>query len=242
MKLALIGYGKMGKTIEEIALRRDHEIVARISTSNPIDNLDFSDVDVAIEFTAPHFAVSHIEACINNNTPIVVGTTAWNAQLDYVKELVAENDGSLLYASNFSIGVNMFFDINRRLAKLMSMYEDYNVVLEETHHTEKLDSPSGTAVSLANDIMLSNPNISSWIHEDEVAPELKKGQLGVISYRKPNVPGTHTIKYNSDIDTIELTHIAHNRNGFALGAVIAAEWLAGKKGVYTMQDVIKFEE
>lgn len=242
MRIALIGYGKMGKTIEEIALKRGHEIVARITTSNPIDTLDFSEVDVAIEFTAPHFAVQHIEACVNHDTPVVVGTTAWNTHLDHVKDFVSSHNGSLLYASNFSIGVNMFFDINRRLAKLMSAYNDYSVLLEETHHTEKLDSPSGTAVSLANDIMLSNPSISSWVHEDETLPETKTGQLGVVSYRKPNVPGTHKITYSSEIDTIELTHTAHSRNGFALGAVIAAEWLSGKKGIFTMQDVIKFEE
>ena len=241
MKIALIGYGKMGKTIEEIALNRGHELVARITSSNPISQLDFDEVDVAIEFTAPHFAVQHIEACISNQTPVVVGTTAWNDQLPYVTDLVAKHDGTLLHASNFSIGVNMFFDINRRLATLMSKYNDYTVVLEETHHTEKLDSPSGTAVSLANDIMFANPAISSWMHGDDVTPAVDSNQMAVVSYRKANVPGTHKITYNSEIDTIELTHTAHNRNGFALGAVIAAEWLYGKKGVYTMQDIIKFE-
>lgn len=242
MRIALIGYGKMGKTIEEIAISRGHEIVARITSSNPIATLDFDEVDVAIEFTAPHFAVPHIEACIANNTPVVVGTTAWNTQLDYVRDLVSKANGSLLYASNFSIGVNMFFDINRRLSKLMSAYPEYHVTIEEIHHTEKLDSPSGTAVTLANEIMLANPTISSWIHGDEERPNVKKEQMAVVSYRKPNVPGTHTITYDSSIDKIELTHIAHNRNGFALGAVVAAEWLFGKKGIYTMQDVIKFEE
>jgi 4-hydroxy-tetrahydrodipicolinate reductase len=242
MKIALIGYGKMGKTIEELALQRGHEIVARITRSNTITALDFQDVDVAIEFTAPHFAVQHIEKCIENDTPVVVGTTAWNDHLDYIKDLVSAKNGTLLYASNFSVGVNIFFDINRRLAKLMTEYDAYKAVLEETHHLEKLDSPSGTAVTLANDIMFANPKISSWVHEDGSVPHTNSGQLGVVSYREENVPGTHKITYTSEIDTIEISHTAHNRKGFALGAVIAAEWLIGKKGVYTMQDVIKFEE
>lgn len=242
MKIALIGYGKMGKTIEELAVQRGHEIVARITSVNTTDSLDFDDVDVAIEFTAPHFAVQHIEKCVLNNTPVVVGTTAWNDSLDHVREFVKEHNGSLLYASNFSIGVNIFFDINRRLAKLMANYSSYNALLEETHHLEKLDSPSGTAVSLANDIMFENSRISSWIHEDGVIPNLLDGQLGVVSYREANVPGTHKVTYQSDIDSIEIIHTAHNRKGFALGAVVAAEWLQGKKGIYTMRDVIKFEE
>lgn len=239
MKIALIGFGKMGQTIEKVALERGHEIVARISTSNPIDNLDFDDVDVAIEFTAPHFAVQHIEACIKHNTPVVVGTTAWNEHIDTVKEMVISNSGSLLYASNFSVGVNIFFEINRKLAALMKARPEYHCNLTEIHHTEKLDSPSGTAISLANDIMFENPDITSWVHKDNEPPELKENQIGVTSYREKGVPGTHTVSYESEIDSIEIKHIANNRKGFAIGAVIAAEWLKDKKGVFTMRDVIK---
>lgn len=238
MKIALIGYGKMGKAIESIALQRGHEIVARINSQNPIEQLDYDDVDVAIEFTAPHFAVTHIEHCLKNATPVIVGTTAWNEQLDFVKELVVQHSGSLLYSSNFSIGVNIFFEINRQLARFISDYPEYIASIEETHHTEKLDSPSGTAVSLANDVMLENSQISSWIHSDEVPAKQTHNQLGVTSYRRKDVPGTHVVKYDSGIDSIEIKHIAHNRKGFALGAVIAAEWIIDKKGVFTMKDII----
>lgn len=240
MKIALIGYGKMGKVIEEIAVSRGHEITEKINSSNPIERSDLSDTDVAIEFSTPGFVIKHIEHCVNKNIPVVVGTTAWNDQLDYVKEIVLEREGSLLYASNFSVGVNIFFDINRRLAKLMSGHNDYKVSIEEIHHTQKLDAPSGTAVSLANDLLFENENLNSWVHEEETPPHTKPGQVGVTSYRKKDVPGTHIIKYASEIDEIELKHTAFNRQGFALGAVIAAEWLANKKGIYTMQDVIKF--
>jgi 4-hydroxy-tetrahydrodipicolinate reductase len=239
MNIALIGYGKMGKVIEDIAVSKGHQITERINSSNPIENADLSDTDVAIEFSTPGFVIKHIEHCINNHVPVIVGTTAWNDQLDYVKELVLEKNGSLLYASNFSIGVNIFFDINRRLAKLMSNHGDYEVAIEEIHHTQKLDAPSGTAVSLANDLLFENENLNSWVHEEEQAPNVKPGQVGVTSIRKKEVPGTHIIKYGSEIDEIEIKHTAFNRKGFALGAVIAAEWLANKKGIFTMQDVIK---
>lgn len=239
MKIALIGYGKMGKTIEKIAVERGHTIVARVSSSNPIERVDLDEADVAIEFTAPQLAVKHIEFCIDHAVPVVVGTTAWNEKLPYVKDYVNRHDGSLLYASNFSIGVNIFFDINRRLAKLMTDHAEYKVSVDEIHHTEKLDAPSGTAVSIANDIMFENNKISSWVHFEDHIGTVKKGQLPVISHREEGVPGTHVINYVSDIDEIQLKHTANNRMGFGLGAVIAAEWLAGKKGIYTMQDVIK---
>ena len=240
MKLALIGYGKMGKIIERIAISRGHTIAGKSSSKEPIETVDFSKVDVAIEFTTPSFAVRHIEHCLDNNTPIVVGTTAWNEQLPYVKTLVEQKDGALLHASNFSIGVNVFFDINKRLAKLMANHSDYKPSLEETHHVHKLDAPSGTAVSIANDIMLEIDKLESWKLGEEEAPETKPWQLPVTSYRKPDVPGTHIVTYESPIDTIQLSHTAHSREGFALGAVIAAEFLHEKKGVFTMQDVIKF--
>ena len=239
MKIALIGYGKMGKVIEEIAISRGHTIVAKSNSQQPIETIDFKQVDVAIEFTAPHFAVNHIEHCVNNNTPVIVGTTAWNEQLPYVKDYVAQNNGSILYASNFSIGVNIFFDINKRLAQLMEGHTEYLPSVEEIHHKQKLDAPSGTAVSIANDILVENENYSSWIHGENTPPYLNPGQVAVTSFREDGVPGTHTVAYTSEIDTIEIKHTAHNRKGFALGAVIAAEWIQGKKGVYTMQDVIK---
>ena len=240
MKLALIGYGKMGKIIEGIAISRGHTITGKASSTQPIETIDFSEVDVAIEFTTPNFAVPHIEHCLDNDTPIVVGTTAWNEQLPYVKTLVTQKDGALLHASNFSIGVNIFFDINKRLAKLMAGYPDYQPSLEETHHVHKLDAPSGTAVTIANDMMFENNSIRSWKLGEGEKPVIQDGQLPVISYRKPNVPGTHVVTYNSPIDSIQLSHTAHSREGFALGAVVAAEFLHGKKGTFTMQDVIKF--
>ena len=240
MKLALIGYGKMGKIIERIAISRGHTIVGRASSSEPIETVDFSQVDVAIEFTTPSFAVHHIEYCLDENVPVVVGTTAWNEHLPYVETLVTQKNGALLQASNFSIGVNIFFDINKRLAKLMSNYPEYKASVEETHHVHKLDAPSGTAVTIANDIMFENDRLESWKLGREEVPQTEPWHLPVTSYRKPDVPGTHIVTYESPIDTIQLSHVAHSREGFALGAVIAAEFLHGKKGTYTMQDVIKF--
>lgn len=240
MKLALIGYGKMGKIIETIAISRGHTIVGRSTSTEPIDTIDFSVVDVAIEFSTPSFAVKHIEHCVKHRTPIVVGTTAWNEHLPYVKELVDEKNGALLYASNFSIGVNVFFDLNKRLAKLMANHSEYIPRLEETHHVHKLDAPSGTAVTIANDMMLENENITSWILGEGKPPKTSTGQLAVTAYRLPDVPGTHVVTYESSIDTLQLSHTAHSREGFAMGAVIAAEFLLGKTGTFTMQDVIKF--
>ncbi len=239
MNIALIGYGKMGKIIEEIAIQRGHVITGKSTSLHPVDEIDFDEVDVAIEFTAPQMAVQHIKYCIDKQTPVVVGTTAWDEELPYVKDYVSQKNGSLLYASNFSVGVNIFFEINRRLAALMDGQHDYTPAIIETHHKQKLDAPSGTAISLANDIMFENENYSSWIHNENTPPLSKAGQIGVTSHREEGVPGTHIIEYNSTIDSIELKHTAHNRRGFALGAVIAAEWLSDKKGIYTMRDVIK---
>lgn len=230
----------MGQTIERIALERGHTIAGISNSQNPIGSMDFEDIDVAIEFTTPDFAVAHIEFCVDRQTPVVVGTTAWNDDLDYVKDYVTQHRGSLLYASNFSIGVNIFFDLNRRLAKLMEHQPAYVPSIEEIHHLQKLDAPSGTAISLANDMMFENDNLSSWVHQENKKPEVLPGQIAVTSFRQDGVPGTHKVTYSSPIDTIEMTHIAHSREGFALGAVVAAEWLVGKKGIYTMQDVIKF--
>lgn len=239
MDIALIGYGKMGKVIEQIAISRGHQIVAKCNSQSPIEDLDFRKAEIAIEFTTPDLAVKHIECCINNNIPIVIGTTAWNDQLPYVKEYVSKHNGALLHASNFSIGVNIFFDINRRLAKLMEPHSSYDASINETHHLQKLDAPSGTAVTLADDMLVENNNFSSWIHQKNEATTVDKGQIDLTSYRAQDVPGTHVVQYNSEIDSIELKHTAHNRTGFALGSVIAAEWLIGKRGVYTMRDLIK---
>ncbi|MEY3425597.1 MAG: 4-hydroxy-tetrahydrodipicolinate reductase [Bacteroidota bacterium] len=238
MNIALIGYGKMGKVIEEIALERGHTIVAKISSELLLSDADLSHVDVAIEFSKPDLAVEHIHACLKLQIPIIVGTTGWSDRLEEVERAVNQTKGSLLYASNFSIGVNIFFEINKRLAQLMSGQPGYSACMEEIHHLQKLDAPSGTAITLANAILENNPDYGSWVLGEEKVPHTNIGQLGVTSYRKPDVPGTHTIHYSSSVDTLTISHEAHNRNGFAIGAVIAAEWLFGKKGIYTMNDVL----
>lgn len=231
----------MGKAIEEIALERGHTIVARINSQQTLSDTDLSNVDVAIEFSKPELAVEHIYHCIDANIPIVVGTTAWNNKLMEVTKYVESHNGSLLYASNFSIGVNIFFEINKLLAQLISGQADYKASIEEIHHLQKLDVPSGTAITLANGILENNQDYLSWVLGEEKPPHTNEGQLALTSYRKPDVPGTHTISYTSGIDTITISHEAHNRKGFALGAVIAAEWLFNKKGLYTMNDVLNFK-
>ncbi len=236
MKIGLIGYGKMGQAIETIALERGHEITACVNRAHPIQEVNWEDVDVAIEFTQPDLAVFHIQSCMEANVPIVVGTTAWQQELTKVEKIVQENNGSLLHASNFSVGVNIFFEINRKLAEIMNRHLEYTVSMEEIHHVQKLDAPSGTAVSLANDIIMSHDAYSTW----QLSTEDKVNKaISINAVREPNVPGTHEVRYTSDIDTIRIEHIAHSRKGFALGAVLAAEFLFGKKGVYTMKDVLK---
>ena len=236
MKIAIIGYGKMGKEIEKIASERGHEIALKITSSNThdftFDNL--KTVDVAIEFTNPDLAVNNINVCVNSNTPIVVGTTGWYDKFAEVRESVAQNDGSLLHATNCSIGVNLFFKLNTSLAKMMNKHKDYNVTMQETHHTQKLDAPSGTAISLAEGIVDNNEDIDLWVKGDSHA----HNQLSVVSHRVENVPGTHQVNYISEIDDIEIKHTAHNRKGFAMGAVIAAEYIKDKKGIFTMEDVL----
>jgi 4-hydroxy-tetrahydrodipicolinate reductase len=235
MKIGLIGYGKMGKAIEAIALERGHEITARVNREHPIQEVQWEDVDVAIEFTQPDLAVQHMETCMKNHTPIVVGTTAWQNDLPKVNQLVAELNGSLLHASNFSVGVNIFFEINRKLAEIMNKHHEYQVSMEEIHHVQKLDAPSGTAVSLANDIIVAHNQYTDWQLASETTSEHR---ISINAVREPNVPGTHEVSYASSVDTIRIEHIAHNRTGFALGAVLAAEFLLGKKGVFTMKDVL----
>ncbi len=231
MKIALLGYGKMGKVIERIALERGHEIVLRKGSSDSFDGL--SNADVAIDFSVPSAAVGHISECLNANVPIVSGTTGWLNDYDKMVDLCQEKNGSFIYGSNFSLGVNLFFELNDYLAKMMSKFDQYSVVMEEIHHTQKLDAPSGTAISLAKDI-IKNSDYSNW----SIDKNHSEKEVFIDAKRIENVPGTHSVFYNSDVDTIEIKHTAHNRDGFALGSVIAAEWILGKKGVFTMRDVL----
>lgn len=236
MKIALIGYGKMGRAIEEIAVAKGHDIVLKIH----IDNTDeftvaaVQQADVAIEFTGPHSAVENIKKCIAAGVPVVSGSTGWLERWDEVAAFTASENGALLSASNFSIGVNLFFELNTYLAKLMKPYTDYEVSLEEIHHTEKRDAPSGTAISLAQQVMQEIDRKKNWVNETAT----KSDDLEIISKRIDPAPGTHSIRYSSPIDDIEIIHTAHNRKGFAGGAVLAAEFLPGKKGIYTMKDVL----
>lgn len=238
MKIGLIGYGKMGKAIEEIALERGHDIVFRANSAQPLETIDLRLAEVAIEFSQPVLAFGHIEACMRNHLPIVVGTTAWQEQLPEVEELIKQYNGSLLHASNFSVGVNIFFQINERLAQLMAPYPEYAASIEEIHHIQKLDAPSGTAVVLADGIVENHSGYASWACGVGTPPVTSNQQIPVTALRLPEVPGTHTIRYTSSIDTISITHEAHNRKGFALGAVLAAEFLATRKGLFTMRDVL----
>ena len=237
MKLALIGYGKMGKAIEEIAIARGHTIGLKINSSN-IKDLNKENLvknDVAIEFTSPHSAVANIEKCLDAGIPVICGSTGWTKKLDEVKTSVNNKNGSLVYASNFSIGVNIFFEINKKLAALMAEQKDYEVILEEIHHTQKKDAPSGTAITLAEQILQRLKRKKQWVNDLSDNPE----DLEIISQRIDPTPGTHSVKYSSAIDNIEIIHTAHNRKGFALGAVIAAEFIKDKKGFFTMMDVLK---
>lgn len=247
MKIALIGYGKMGKAIEAIALEKNkkagknlYEIALKVDVDNrqTITKEELAAVDVAIEFTSPDTAIDNIKWCFDANVPIVVGTTGWTKELKNIQQLAAEEDKAFLFAPNYSIGVNIFFEINRKLAAIMDQYEDYDVDMLEVHHTQKLDSPSGTALFAALDVLKKIKRKDKWKNE---ATE-NKATLSIISERTPDVPGTHVVKYSSAIDDIELKHTAHNRTGFASGALLAAEWLVGKKGYYSMEDVLGFNQ
>ena len=233
MKIALLGYGKMGKVIERIALERGHEIVLKKDETNTYDGL--STADVAIDFSVPTAAVSNISTCFNNNIPVVSGTTGW---LEHYEEMVAlcnEKQGGFISSSNFSLGVNIFFELNEYLAKIMAQFDSYKVTMEEIHHTQKLDAPSGTAISLAKGV-IENSKYANWTLD-----QAAENEIHIEAKRIGDVPGTHTVTYDSVVDSIELKHTAHNREGFALGAVIAAEWLAGKKGIYNMKDVLNLK-
>ncbi|WP_272150400.1 4-hydroxy-tetrahydrodipicolinate reductase [Tenacibaculum aiptasiae] len=230
MKIALLGYGRMGKEIEKIALQRGHEIVIKTSGK---EDYNISDADVAIDFSVPSSAFNNITNCINNKIPVVSGTTGWLEHYNSVVELCNKKKGAFIYASNFSLGVNVFFELNKQLSKMMNTLNQYNVSIEEIHHTKKLDAPSGTAITLAEGI-IENSEKTAW----ELDQKTSENNIPISAIRTPKVPGTHTVTYNSEIDTIDIKHTAHNRQGFALGAVVAAEWLISKTGVYTMRDVL----
>ena len=236
MRIALIGYGKMGKLIEEIAVAHGHEIILKISSSNreEFTKANLSAADVAIEFTNPESAYENVKFCIECGIPVVSGSTGWNEKISVIISLCKEKNGSFLHASNFSIGVNIFFAINSKLAELMASQMGYEVSLKEIHHTAKKDAPSGTAVTLAEQIILKLPSKTSWVNEAAKSAE----ELSIISERIDPAPGTHHVKYDSEIDSIEIIHTAHNRKGFASGAVKAAEFVSSKKGVFTMKDVL----
>ncbi|PTS89539.1 4-hydroxy-tetrahydrodipicolinate reductase [Flavobacterium sp. HMWF030] len=233
MKIALLGYGKMGKVIERIALERGHEIVLKKDESNTYDGL--STADVAIDFSIPTAAVDNISNCFHANVSVVSGTTGWLEHYDEMVKLCNEKQGGFISSSNFSLGVNIFFELNEYLAKIMAQFDSYKVTMEEIHHTQKLDAPSGTAISLAKGV-IENSNYANWTLD-----QAKNNEIHIEAKRIGDVPGTHTVTYDSNVDSIELKHTAHNREGFALGAVIAAEWLAGKKGIYSMKDVLNLK-
>ena len=235
MKIALLGYGKMGKVIERIALERGHEIVLRKSSATTYDGLE--NADVAIDFSVPSSAVANISECLHNTIPVVSGTTGWLEEYSKIIALCEEKKGAFIYGSNFSLGVNLFFELNDYLAKMMSKFNQYSISMEEIHHTQKLDAPSGTAISLANGI-IANSNYTDW----SLDKNSNENNIYIDAQRIENVPGTHSVFYTSEVDTIEIKHTAHSRDGFAFGAVIAAEWLVGKKGVFTMRDVLELEK
>jgi len=230
MKIALVGYGKMGKIIDEISQSRGHEIVARLRETPTTENLNHP--DVVIEFSNPEVAFENIKTCLENRIPVICGTTGWLDKKPEIEKIALENETAFLYGSNFSLGVNLFFALNENLAKMMNKFSEYNCQLEEIHHIHKLDAPSGTAISLAEGI-INNSNFEAWKLD-----ETKEKELGIFAIREDEVPGTHSVLYRSEVDAIEIKHTAYNRNGFALGAVIAAEWIADKKGIFAMKDVL----
>lgn len=238
MRIGLWGYGKMGREIEKQALQRGHEIVWKLDEHNvsSIADEELKSADVAIEFTAPHAAVDNILRAFKLNLPMVVGTTGWYAHLDEIKKQCEAGNHSLIYGSNFSVGVNILFAINSYLARIMNQYPQYDPQITEIHHTQKLDAPSGTAITLAESIIRENDRKAYWVNHQAVEPE----QLGIISLRKDAIPGTHHVTYESAIDKIELIHTAFNRQGFALGAVMAAEWLQGKQGFFDVKQMFQF--
>ncbi|MBQ0152544.1 MAG: 4-hydroxy-tetrahydrodipicolinate reductase [Chryseobacterium sp.] len=228
MRIALVGYGKMGKIIDEIASKRGHDVVARLKETPTAENLN--NPDVVIEFSLPEVAYENIKACLENKIPVICGTTGWLDKKSEIENIAIANDTAFLYGSNFSLGVNLFFALNEKLADLMKDVNEYSCQLEEIHHVHKLDAPSGTAISLAEGIFKNNPKFNDWKLDETQGTE-----LGITAIRENKVPGTHSVYYRSEVDEIEIKHTAYNRNGFALGAVVAAEWIKDKKGNFTMK-------
>ncbi len=236
MNIALLGYGKMGKEIEQVALSRKHNIALKVDehNANSYTVAELKKADVAIEFSTPHSAFGNIMKCFEAGVPVVVGTTGWIDKMEEVKKACAEKKQGFFYASNYSVGVNIFFKLNEYLAKIMNSYGDYSIGVEEIHHVHKLDAPSGTAISIAKGIIDNIDRKDIWVnHKTE-----KQQELEIISLRTDEVPGTHTVSYSSGVDNIAISHVAHNRKGFALGAVLAAEFMKGKTGVYGMNELL----
>lgn len=236
MKIGLLGYGKMGKAIERIALEKGHQIVFTVDENTT--QYDIKTADVIIEFSIPTVAPKHLKECFENGVPVVCGTTGWLEKFDEITALCREKNGGFLYASNFSLGVNIFFQLNEYLAKLMANFPEYKVDLEEIHHKQKLDEPSGTAITLTQPIITNHQKYDAWALDKAT----NENEIPVKAIRSPEVPGTHTVAYRSKIDTIDIKHEAHNRQGFALGAVVAAEWLTGRHGIFTMKDVLAIKK
>ena len=230
MKIALLGYGKMGKTIERLTTERGHEIIFRITEN--VRDYDLKKADVAIDFSVPDAAYQNITACFEQQVPVVSGTTGWLEKYDEAVKKCKDHNAAFIYASNFSLGVNLFFELNKKLAQMMKGFPEYDVAIEEIHHTQKLDAPSGTAITLAEQI-IQNGNRKAWKLDKAEADEIP-----ITAKRIENVPGTHQIIYDSAVDSIKIEHVAHSRDGFALGAIIAAEWLQNKKGIFSMKDVL----
>ncbi|WP_394970913.1 4-hydroxy-tetrahydrodipicolinate reductase [uncultured Croceitalea sp.] len=230
MRIGLFGYGKMGKMLEKIAQERNHTIVAKVDLETK--HTDYSSMDVAIDFSTPDSAFNNIITCFNHRVPVISGTTGWLSKFDEAVAKCNETKSGFIYASNFSLGVNIFFELNKKLAKMMSGLKEYSVSMEEIHHTQKLDAPSGTAITLAEGI-IENSHYKDWEMDNKA-----KNMIPITAKRIGKTPGTHTVAYNSTVDSIEIKHTAHGREGFALGAIIAAEWLVGKTGVFTMKDVL----
>lgn len=247
MKIVLLGYGKMGQLIERFAIKRGHEVLLIVEEGNreSISSADLQDADMAIDFSTPDAALDNINLCFESKLPLVVGTTGWYDRLDEIKEICNRQEQALLYGSNFSIGVNIFFHINRLLAKALNPYKQYDVQVEEIHHIHKLDAPSGTAITIAEGIVEQIDQKDTWINSVEgsgVEMIPKANELLIESLRIDEVPGTHTVLYSSEVDQIEFKHTAHSREGFALGAVIAAEWLLGKKGFFQVTEMFDFNK
>ncbi|MGW9686820.1 4-hydroxy-tetrahydrodipicolinate reductase [Flagellimonas sp. 2504JD1-5] len=233
MKIGLFGYGKMGKMIEQIAQQRGHSVVAKVDVDTT--QVDYQNIDVAIDFSTPDAAFNNITGCFEHGIPVISGTTGWLSKYDEAIEICNTKKGAFIYASNFSLGVNVFFELNSYLAKMMSSLDQYKVSIEEIHHTQKLDAPSGTAITLAEGV-IENTSYQNWKLD-----ESDEKTIAITSKREGTVPGTHTITYQSIVDAIEIKHTAHNREGFALGAVIAAEWIQGKTGIFSMKDVLNLK-